>query len=115
MPRGSSGNKFFGSFSNHKPFVSDARISQKALSGRASRRSVTTLILLVVMFVPLPGMAQPTRIFFGDSAHPVVSGEAWLIANRWGAYQSVLVATIRNGKLEAHQAVQFPQDWEQAF
>jgi hypothetical protein len=35
--RGSSGNKVFGGFSNHKPFVSDARISQKALSGRASR------------------------------------------------------------------------------
>jgi hypothetical protein len=67
------------------------------------------------MFSPLPGIAQPARIFFGDSGHPVVTGEAWLIANRWGAYPSVLVATIRNGKLEAGQAIQFPQYWEQAF
>jgi len=79
------------------------------------RRLLTGFILLVAMFGPLPGMAQPARIFFGDSTHPVVSGEAWLIANRWGAYQSVLVATIRNGKLEARQAIQFPLDWEQAF
>jgi hypothetical protein len=38
-----------------------------------------------------------------------------LIANRWGAYPSVLVATIRNGKLEACGSLQFPQYWEQAF
>jgi hypothetical protein len=36
--RDASGNKVFGRFLNHKPFVFDARISQKALSGWASRR-----------------------------------------------------------------------------
>jgi hypothetical protein len=45
----------------------------------------------------------------------VVSGEAWLIANRWGAYPGVLVATIRKGKLETRPSVQFPLYWEQAF
>jgi hypothetical protein len=35
--RDASGNKVFGRFLNHKPFVFDARISQKALSGWASR------------------------------------------------------------------------------
>jgi hypothetical protein len=44
-----------------------------------------------------------------------VTGEAWLVANRWGAYPGVLVATIRNGKLEARRSVQFPQYWEQAY
>lgn len=76
---------------------------------------VTTLIVLVAMFGPLRGIAGPARIFFGDTAHPVVAGEAWLIANRWGAYPGVLVATIRNGQLEVRQSVQFPQYWEQAY
>lgn len=78
-------------------------------------KAVLTLIVLVAIFEPLQGLAQPLRIFFGDSVHPVVSGEAWLIANRWGAYQGVLVATIRNGELEVRRSVQFPQYWEQAF
>jgi hypothetical protein len=76
---------------------------------------VTTLIVLVATFVPLSGVPRPARIFFGDRAHPVVTGEAWLVANRWGAYPGVLVATIRNGKLEERGSVQFPQYWEQAF
>jgi hypothetical protein len=79
------------------------------------RRAVLTLFVLLAMFGPLEGLAQPLRIFFGDSTDPAVSGEAWLIANRWGAYQGVLVATIRNGKLEARPSVQFPPFWEQAF
>lgn len=78
-------------------------------------KSAITLMLLLLVFAPLRGMGQPTRVFFGDPAHPVSSGEAWLIANRWGAYQGVLVATVREGKLEARGAVQFPQYWEQAF
>jgi hypothetical protein len=44
-----------------------------------------------------------------------VSGEAWLVANRWGVSQGVLVAAIHEGNLEAREAVQFPQYWEQAF
>ena len=40
-PRGPSGNRVFGGFSNHKPFVFDPRVSQKALSGWASRRKKT--------------------------------------------------------------------------
>jgi hypothetical protein len=78
-------------------------------------KSAITLMLLLLVFGPLRGTGQPTRVFFGDPAHPVVSAEAWLIANRWGAYQGVLVATVREGKLEARGAVQFPQYWEQAF
>lgn len=77
------------------------------------RRSLTAFFLLVVMFGPLPGMAQSARIFFGDPSHPVVAGEAWLIANCWGNYPSVLVATIRNGKLEARESLQFPEFWDQ--
>ena len=38
-PRDASGNKVVGRFLNHKPFVFDARISQKALSGWASREA----------------------------------------------------------------------------
>ncbi len=78
-------------------------------------RPVATIMLLVAMFGPLPGMAQPMRVFFGNPPHAVVAGEAWLIANRWGAYPGVLVASIRHGKLNVRQAVQFPQYWEQAF
>ena len=59
--------------------------------------------------------AQPARVFFKDSLHPVVSGEVWLVANRWGAYPGVLVATIQDGKLEIRPSVRFPQYWEQAF
>jgi len=76
---------------------------------------VTTLIVLLAMFGEVSGIPRPVRIFFGHAAHPVVTGEAWLVANRWGAYPGVLVATIRNGELEARQSVQFPQYWEQAF
>ncbi len=79
------------------------------------RRPLKAFIFLVLMFSPLPGMAQSARIFFRDSSHPVVAGEAWLIANRWGAYPSVLVATIRNGILEAREPLQFPEYWDQAF
>ena len=79
------------------------------------RRAVLTLLVLLAIGGPLEGLAQPLQIFFGDSTHPVVSGEAWLIANRWGAYQGVLVATIQIGSLEARPSVQFPPYWEQAF
>ncbi len=51
----------------------------------------------------------------GDAKHPVVSGEAWLIANRWSAYPAVLVGTIREGKFEQRKNIEFPQYWEQAF
>ncbi|HXJ93602.1 MAG TPA: hypothetical protein VMT20_12040 [Terriglobia bacterium] len=79
------------------------------------RRSALTLVVLLAAFGPLTGSAQPLRIFFGDSTHPLVSGEAWLVANRWGANPGVLVATIRNGELEERPSVQFPPYWEQAF
>jgi hypothetical protein len=90
------------------PFASESKRFQ-ALKPRA------LLVLLLAVFEPLSGMAQPARIFFGDLAHPVVSGEAWLVANRWGVSQGVLVATIREGHLEAREALRFPQYWEQAF
>jgi hypothetical protein len=79
------------------------------------RRPVAILIWLVATFGPLPGIGQPARVCVGESSHPVVTGEAWLVANRWGAYPSVLVATIRNGKFDERRSVQFPQYWEQAF
>ena len=70
-------------------------------------------MLLAVIF-PGEGWAEQLRVFIGDSAHPVVSGEAWLVANRWGAYPGVLVATIKNGKLQPRMHVQFPEYWDQA-
>lgn len=79
------------------------------------QRRVITLIFLLSMFRPLSGVAQTAQICFGDPAHPVVAGEAWLIVNRWGAYQGVLVATIRHGTLEARPSVQLAQYWEQAY
>jgi len=54
------------------------------------------------------GMEHPARIFFGDAKHPVVSGEAWLIANRWSRYQAVLVGTIRGGQVRATQEHRIP-------
>jgi len=44
-----------------------------------------------------------------------MSGQAWLIANRWGVYQAVLVGTIREGRLEQRENIEFPQYWEQAI
>lgn len=72
-------------------------------------------VLLLTAVLPLWGMEHPARIFFGDAKHPVVSGEAWLIANRWSRYQAVLVGTIREGKFEQRKNIEFPQYWEQAF
>ncbi len=72
-------------------------------------------ILLLAAVLPLRGTEHPARIFFGDAKHPVVSGEAWLIANRWGVYQAVLVGTIREGKFEQRKSIEFPQYWEQAY
>jgi hypothetical protein len=60
-------------------------------------------------------MEYPTRVFLGDAMHAVVSGEAWLVANRWGAYQAVMVGTVRDGRFEQRKTIQFPQYWEQAF
>ena len=93
----------------------DAPPSHAELTHFQPLKPMALLVLWLAVFGPLPGLAQPARIFFGDSTHPVVSGEAWLVANRWGFSQGVLVATIREGKLEAREAVQFPQYWEQAF
>jgi hypothetical protein len=45
-PRDASGNKVFGRFLNHKPFVFDARISQKALSGWASSLVVESQLVV---------------------------------------------------------------------
>jgi hypothetical protein len=93
----------------------DAPPCRAELAHFRSLKWIALLVLWLAGFGPLPGMAQAARIFFGDSMHPVVSGEAWLVANRWGISQGVLVATIREGKLETREAIQFPQYWEQAF
>ena len=93
----------------------DAPPSHAGLIHPLSLKPMAFLVLSLAMFGPLRGMAQPARIFFGDSMHPVVSGEAWLIANRWGFDQGILVATIREGKLEARETAQFPPHWEQGF
>lgn len=60
-------------------------------------------------------ISRPTRVLVGMPPAPVTSGKIWLIANRWGAYPGVLVATVRNGQLHTRQAVQFPPYWEQAY
>jgi hypothetical protein len=78
-------------------------------------KPTATLALFLAMFGPLRAMEHPTKILFGDVMHPVVSGEAWLIANRWGWYQAVLLGTVREGRLEQRKSIEFPQYWEQAF
>jgi hypothetical protein len=78
-------------------------------------RSLLAFITLCGVFQPLTSTGQPSRVFLKDLAHPVVAGEAWLVADRWGAYPAVLVATIGDGKLDARQGVEFPKYWEQAF
>ncbi|MCL5005484.1 MAG: hypothetical protein M1404_03035 [Acidobacteria bacterium] len=78
-------------------------------------KQVVTLAVLSALFGPLRATAQPMRIFLGDSGHPVIRGEAWVIADRWGAYPAVLVARVKNGKMELRSDVGFPQYWEQAF
>ncbi|MGA8875652.1 MAG: hypothetical protein WB555_08960, partial [Candidatus Korobacteraceae bacterium] len=82
---------------------------------RRCAKPTTIFVLLLATVFPLRGTEHPARIFFEDTNHPVVSGEAWLIANRWSRYQAVLVGTIREGKFEQRKNVQFPQYWEQAF
>lgn len=78
-----------------------------------------TLSILFAVWLGTAGMntatAHPTRIFVGSPPAPVVSGEVWLVANRWGAYPAVLVASIHNGKLETRSNVRFPRYWDQAF
>jgi hypothetical protein len=61
-----------------------------------SRGAAFFLILSTLVAQPQP----PARVFFGDSGHPVASGEVWLIAHHWGRYPGVLVATIQNGTIE---------------
>jgi hypothetical protein len=67
-----------------------------------------------VLALVVPAPAQPARVFFGDPAHPVVSGQAWLIGHRWGNYHGVLVATIQNGNLERRSNIVFPEYWNQS-
>lgn len=76
-------------------------------------RPSLAVLALTVGLTPAQVPAQSPRVFFGDPSHPVVSGEVWLVANRWGAYPAVLVATIRNGVFEQHP-ITFPKYWEQA-
>ncbi|HXZ80785.1 MAG TPA: hypothetical protein VEG30_12695 [Terriglobales bacterium] len=78
-------------------------------------KSTRILAFLLATLLPLHGIEHPLKIFFGDEKHPVMSGEAWLITNRWGAYQAVLVGTIRKGRFEERKNIEFPQYWEQAF
>ncbi|HVC90602.1 MAG TPA: hypothetical protein VND66_08270 [Acidobacteriaceae bacterium] len=92
----------------------DLAASSERLKQAHPWQAVLILVVLAAMIGPGEAWAQPLRVLFGDSAHPVVSGEAWLIANRWGAYPGVLVATIQNGKLQPRLSVKFPQYWEQA-
>jgi hypothetical protein len=73
------------------------------------------MVILLLCFAALTAAAQPERLFLGDASHPIPNGEAWLIANRWGATPAVLVGTIRNGILEKREIQSFPQYWEQAF
>lgn len=74
------------------------------------------LLAAVLGMTGLPGRAAPpARILIGEPPAPVVAGEVWLIANRWGAYPGLLVGTIRNGELEVRENVEFPRYWEQAF
>ena len=61
-----------------------------------SRGAAFFLLCSTLLAQPLP----PARVLFGDSEHPVASGEVWLIAHEWGRYPGVLVATIQNGTLE---------------
>jgi len=74
----------------------------------------TIFVLLLATVLPLRGTEYPARIFLGDAKHPVVSGEAWLIADRWSRYQAVLVGTIREGEFAQRPNIEFPQYWEQA-
>ena len=60
------------------------------------RAAAVFLLISALMAQPHP----PVNVFFGDSAHPAASGEVWLIADQWGWYPGVLVATIRNGTLQ---------------
>jgi hypothetical protein len=75
------------------------------------------LLLFLVALLSFTGIPvpKPTRILAGVPPEPVVSGAIWLIANRWGAYPGVLVATIQDGALHARTGIQFPPYWEQAF
>ena len=67
-------------------------------------------VLAMAAYAP----AQPARVFFGNPAHPVVSGQAWLIGHCWANYHGVLVATIQNGNLERRSNIGFPTYWNQA-
>lgn len=77
------------------------------------------LFILLTVTVGMAGMtaeaAQPTRVLIGTPPSPVVAAEVWLIANRWGAYPGILVATVRNGKLIERTDIRFPRYWDQAF
>lgn len=78
--------------------------------------NILILLALLSAAAGLPNPAPQTpRILIGVPPVPVVSGEVWLIANRWGAYPGLLVATIDNGELHVRNGVEFPQYWDQAF
>lgn len=76
---------------------------------------VRILLILFSLTSSTNPIPAPTRILVGAPPTPVVSGEIWLVADRWGAYPGVLVATITNGDLQKTQGIHFPPYWEQAF
>jgi hypothetical protein len=53
-------------------------------------------------------------VYLGGSANPAASGHVWLVANCWGYYPGVLVATVRNGRLE-NRPVKQARCWEDAY
>ncbi len=74
----------------------------------------SVLLLLFILTGRGDPVAGPIRILADAPPAPVVSGEIWLIANRWGAYPGILVATIDHGDLHERKGIEFPRYWGQA-
>ncbi len=78
-------------------------------------RWLALLAALIGFAGQTPAARYAMQVLIGTPPHPVVSGEIWMIANRWGAYPAVLAATIKDGRLEPLEPIQFPNYWKQAF
>ena len=72
-------------------------------------KSFLVLWGLLAAAVAAPPPAEVPPICLGDARDPVVYGEVWLVANGWGDYPGVLVATIHDGRLEPDLNIEYPE------
>ena len=72
-------------------------------------RTYLTFFALLASGLADTSVPKLPRVFLGDTSHPVVYGEVWLVENGWGQYPGIRVAAIRDGRMEPDLSIEYPE------